>query len=77
MINVTDLHGQSRFVNADLIEYVEANPDTQVVMTTGHRFYTKESPEEIVELVMAYKKNCYRAFFTGAVPVKQGEEITE
>ncbi|NCC52665.1 MAG: flagellar protein FlbD [Spartobacteria bacterium] len=76
MINVTDLHGQSRFVNAELIEYIEANPDTQIVMTSGHRFYTAMTPQEVADKVMAYKKDCYSVFFTSPVPVKQGEENT-
>ncbi len=58
MIAVTDLHDNKRYINADLIETVEGNPDTQITLTNGHRYYVKEKPEAIAALVMVYRRQC-------------------
>lgn len=58
MIAITDLHGKVVFINAELIESIESNPDTQVVLTNGHRYYAQEGPEEIAARVLEYKRSC-------------------
>ncbi|MBX6377915.1 MAG: flagellar FlbD family protein, partial [Clostridia bacterium] len=55
MIEVTRLSGDPVVVNADLIELVEATPDTVVVLTTGKRLVVRESVEEVVRRVRAYR----------------------
>ncbi|HBA84879.1 MAG TPA: flagellar protein FlbD [Verrucomicrobia bacterium] len=59
MIEITDLKGSQRYINAELIESVEANPDTQVVLSNGHRFYAREKPAVIVERVLLYRQRCH------------------
>ncbi len=58
MIQITDLQGKEHYVNAELIELVESTPDTQIVLTTGHRIFTQETPTEIAERVLAYRRAC-------------------
>ncbi|MBN1670898.1 MAG: flagellar FlbD family protein [Kiritimatiellae bacterium] len=58
MIQVTDLQGKTRYVNADMIQYVESNPETQIVLATGVRIYAQEEPEVIAERVIEYKQRC-------------------
>ena len=41
MIELTKLNNQKIVINCDLIEYVEAVPDTVVTLTTGNRFVVK------------------------------------
>ena len=60
MIEITDLKGTPRYINAEMIESVEANPDTQVVLSNGHRFYAREKPSVIVERVMEYRRQCHQ-----------------
>lgn len=60
MIALTDLHGKVIFVNADHIECVESNPDTQIVLSNGHRYYAAEKAEEIAKRCIAYKRSCMR-----------------
>lgn len=60
MIEVTDIRGRKKIINADLIEMIEANPDTQVLLTNGHRIYTRETPEEIAERVVDFKRRCHQ-----------------
>lgn len=56
MIEVTRLNGSVFVLNANLIETVEANPDTVVTLVNGHRYVVRESPEEIVERAAAYSE---------------------
>jgi flagellar protein FlbD len=59
MIEITDLHGQSRYVNAEMIEMIESNPDTLIVLGNGHRYYVKESARTVAERVIAYHRECF------------------
>jgi len=58
MIAITDLHGKELYVNAELIETIESTPDTQIVLTNGHRVYVAENPDEIARRVVAYQREC-------------------
>jgi flagellar protein FlbD len=52
-------HGRDRkeiWVNADLIETVEATPDTVLKLTTDRRLLVSETPEEIAALVLEFKR---------------------
>lgn len=46
-------------VNAELIETVEATPDTVITLTTGHKVIVQESVDQIIRLVVAYKRSLY------------------
>lgn len=58
MIKVTRLRAAEAdlVINADLIEMVEATPDTVVTLTTGHKVIVQESTDEVIRLVVAYKR---------------------
>jgi flagellar protein FlbD len=61
MIELTKLAKQQDekiVVNADLIEFVERTPDTLISTTTGKKFMVRESVEEVVEKVVAYRRRC-------------------
>lgn len=68
MIKVTDLHGVEYLLNAEQIEKVEQNPDTQILLLNGHRYYVRESIDEIVERVVRYRSDC------GAIAVDHRRE---
>jgi flagellar protein FlbD len=54
MIVVTRLN-KSRFaINPDLIERIQENPDTVVVMVNDAKYVVTESMEEVIGLVMKY-----------------------
>lgn len=55
MIRLTRLDGSSVIVNADLIETVEATPDTVLHLVNGNRYIVHESVDELVEQVMAFR----------------------
>jgi flagellar protein FlbD len=55
MINVTRLNGPAFALNADLIERVEATPDTVIHLVGGTNYVVVESVEEIVARVREFK----------------------
>ncbi len=55
MIIVTRLHGASVAVNCDLIERVEANPETVLTLVDGSRYVVRETVAEIVDKVRAFR----------------------
>ncbi len=54
MIKVSRLNGENFIVNCNLIEMVEANPDTVISLTTGHKLVVRESVDEIIRKVIDY-----------------------
>ncbi|PQZ96035.1 hypothetical protein CQ018_01755 [Arthrobacter sp. MYb227] len=55
MIVVTRLN-KSRFsINPDLIERIQENPDTVIVMVNGAKYVVTESMEEVIGLVVHYR----------------------
>ena len=48
MIEITKLNGQSFLVNENLIETVESNPDTVIIMANGRKFVVQESINEVM-----------------------------
>lgn len=59
MITVTRLDGSEVVVNAELLELVEATPDTHLTLTDGRKLIVKETPDEIVARVIAYRRAAY------------------
>ena len=56
MIKLTRLGGEPFILNADLIRYVEARPDTFITLTTGERLVVTESMEEVLRRAVAYQQ---------------------
>lgn len=56
MIQVTRLNGLPVIVNADLIKFIEATPDTLISLTTGEKIMVKEPVELVAERVLAYRQ---------------------
>ena len=58
MIKVTRMNGFELVINGDLIEFLEATPDTVVSLTTGKKYVLKDSVDEVIRKVIEYKKSC-------------------
>ncbi len=57
MIQLTRLNQVPLLVNADLIEHVEMTPDTLIVLTTGQKILVRETPNEIIDKVVCFRRN--------------------
>ena len=55
MIKVTRLNGSNFVLNCELIETVEATPDTVITTINGKKLVVAETVEEIIEKVIEYK----------------------
>jgi flagellar protein FlbD len=56
MIRLTRFGGEAFLLNAELIQYVEARPDTFVTLTTGERLMIVEPMDEVLRRVMVYQQ---------------------
>ena len=59
MIAVTRLDGSKFFLNSDLIESIEATPDTVLTMTTQKKLVVRESPREILDSIIVYRRRIF------------------
>jgi flagellar protein FlbD len=55
MNKVTKLNGRELVVNADLIEFIEATPDTIISLTTGRKIMVLEDVDEVVRKAVGYR----------------------
>ena len=59
MIEVTRINGVKFSINPELIEVVETTPDTVITLTTGKKLIVKESRQEVINLVLSYKREIF------------------
>ena len=57
MISLTRINDSSIVLNAELIEFIEANPDTIISLSNGHKYLVKDTVDEVVEKVKEYKRS--------------------
>ena len=69
MIVVTRLN-RSRFaVNPDLVERIQANPDTMLVMVDGATFVVTETMDEVIEKIRAFRASVLAAAADRTAPI--------
>lgn len=56
MILVTRLNGSTFYVNEDMIEFIEATPDTIVTLSTDKKLVVKESVDELLNAIIAFRR---------------------
>jgi flagellar protein FlbD len=56
MIQLTRINRTALVLNSDLIEHVEITPDTVISMTTGQKFMVRESADEVIAKVIAFRR---------------------
>lgn len=70
MIKVTRLNGSQLYVNAEMICFVEATPDTVVSLENGEKVVVRESREQLVAAIIAYQRRVH-------VPLGRGREAKD
>lgn len=65
MIELTRLNGERMIVNCDLIRYAEASPDTVITLITGDKIVVAETPEQLIERVIAFRSRLLQNAFPG------------
>ena len=61
MICVTRLNHTSVVLNCDLIEHIDVTPDTVITLTNGQILRVRETAEEVVELIVAFRRRIFAA----------------
>src|SRR5262249_33874908 len=69
MINLTRINHVPLVLNSDLIEHIETTPDTVISLTNGQKLVVLESPEEVVQKVVNFRRTIHAC---GCAP--RGEE---
>ncbi|MCI7766940.1 MAG: flagellar FlbD family protein [Oscillospiraceae bacterium] len=59
MITLTRVNGTALLINESFIETAEETPDTVVTMQNGHRYFVRESVEEILQRSLDFEKEKY------------------
>ena len=59
MINLTRLNGTEIVVNADVVESLEATPDTVLSLTSGQKLAVRETIDEVIEKVVRYQQQVH------------------
>ena len=72
MIKVTRLSGDEIVVNSDLIEFVEATPDTLITLTTGKKLMVREPVDTVVERTVQYRHRVEHIEHEAHAPVETG-----
>jgi flagellar protein FlbD len=65
MINLTRINHVPLVLNSDLIEHIEATPDTVITLTDRQSFMVLETPEEVIRRVVGFRRAIQRC---GSVP---------
>lgn len=56
MIKVTRINNSELIINSDLIEFVESSPDTIISLTDGKKIIVKETPDEVIQKVVLFRR---------------------
>jgi flagellar protein FlbD len=56
MIDVMRLDGKKYWINPHMIESMEENPDLTLTMLSGKKIIIRNSPEEVISKIIAYRR---------------------
>lgn len=59
MIQVTRLGGRPFYLNSDLIESLEAVPDTTIQLTNGKRVLVTEPADEVIRRIVEFRRDIF------------------
>ncbi len=56
MIELSLINGSQIVLNSDLIEFIEATPDTVISLSTGKKMIVKETVQDVVDRIIEFRK---------------------
>ena len=71
MIRLTRLNLAPLVLNSDLIEHIDVTPDTVITLTTGQILRVRETAEQVIERIVAFRK---RVFESQVAPITEPAE---
>jgi len=70
MIKVTRLNNTELVINSDLIDFVEAIPETMISLITGKKIMVAENIDDIINRVAEFKSKAGNPVFNPGAPHK-------
>jgi flagellar protein FlbD len=70
MIQLTRINHVPLVLNSDLIEHVEASPDTIISLTNGQKLVVLETVDDVVERVVRFRRLIYSGISLAAPEAK-------
>lgn len=64
MVELTKIDGTLIVVNSEEIETIESAFDTTITLRSGRKIIVRENKSLIIELVIAYKRECNKGLLT-------------
>lgn len=59
MIKVTRLNNSQYIINCELIETIEATPDTVITLTDGKKYIVTESTDEVMKRIIDFRSRVF------------------
>ncbi len=59
MIKLTRMNGEEFYVNASLIQFVEATPDTIITLVNAKKMTVKEKPDQVLDSIVKYQRRLF------------------
>jgi flagellar protein FlbD len=66
MIDLTRLNGHRLVLNCDLIRFAEPSPDTTITLITGEKLIVRETCDELITLMHAWRSEILRSAWPDA-----------
>ena len=63
MIRLTGFDKKEFILNAEVIEKIEMMPETLITLLNGKKYIVIESTEEVIEMIIRYKKRIFAGEF--------------
>lgn len=70
MISVTRLDGSRILLNDDLIESIQQTPDTMVSLVNHHKLLVRDTPNDLLARVIAFKQAVQHSSESGVHPTE-------
>ena len=74
MIELTRLNGHPIVVNAELLKFVEQNPDTVITLVTGDKLVVREAAPEVMRRVLDYRRTLLHPVSLSSGPAPRPDE---
>ncbi len=74
MIKLTRISNASMILNSDLIEHIDQTPDTVITLISGQKLMVRETVDEVVEKVIAFRRTVLPYAPVAAVALKNFED---
>ncbi|MGC2210611.1 MAG: flagellar FlbD family protein [Candidatus Korobacteraceae bacterium] len=74
MIELTRLNGHPIVVNAELLKFVEQNPDTVITLVTGDKLVVREAAREVTRRVLDYRRTLLQPISLSSRPAPRSDE---